>query len=489
MTRAIGERAIDFALQSSPASLCVGFFGGEPLLRFELLKHLSEYARAKAAATTRVAFHLTTNGDVLSGGIADFLRSQRFDVALSAHDPSMRAVRRPLGLLLAAGLEPHVVLVADPTSAVGLTRNVKALLAEGVREIGISPDYYADWDERSRSRLAAAYHGLAALYRRSIAGRARHRLSLFDMRLATLRTGTALRDTHCGLGREQIVVAPDGTVFPCDRMAVDTSGVGTAVGTLTGVDEERWERLVDECARTPQQCRECRYRSICTHFCACVNIRLTGRASVVPEVVCWHESMLGQIVYALAAELDGLRLPVRQRRRLVRVTAGLAVAAGALSLSCRDERPANTGPDQAASSQAAEPPATAPAITESQPAEESWIACPVEGKLFFADEDGVRGTVRLRLLSDLAADRLEGLLGEHEEEVARVVREELARVKLASLSEPENEMAMGQRLLKVLGVALGEESRLRGIRLDVSAAELIPEDVLESLRSLGYVGP
>ena len=37
MTRAIGERAIDFALQSSPASLCVGFFGGEPLLRFELL--------------------------------------------------------------------------------------------------------------------------------------------------------------------------------------------------------------------------------------------------------------------------------------------------------------------------------------------------------------------------------------------------------------------------------------------------------------------
>ena len=64
----------------------IGFYGGEPLLNFPLIKRCTEYALDKAKS--KIFFSITTNGYLLKGDIADFLAEHNFSVAVSLDGPA-----------------------------------------------------------------------------------------------------------------------------------------------------------------------------------------------------------------------------------------------------------------------------------------------------------------------------------------------------------------------------------------------------------------
>ena len=502
MTPAIGKRAIRRALETRPTTLRIGYFGGEPLLEFTLLRRLTDYARQQARGMAEVAFHVSTNGDFIDDEVARYLGAHDFDVGLSAHDDRLEKCRHALDALLAAGIEPRVTLVADPLSAGDLVRRVDELALAGASKIGISPDYYADWDVAARRRLQAAYLGLARLYRRRKTAGQRFHIGLFDMRLAAIRSGVPLGHRHCHLGRQRLVIAPDGSAYPCDRMAVDLCGQKTAVGNvLSGIDVRKLDRLAAARRETPEQCASCRFAPICTRFCACVNVRLTGDICAVPETVCWHESMVGEIVYGLFAEMGGHSVAAARHRytRLVRVTAGLLVSAGVLSASCRDEQPPSIKPPQSVVG------AGAP-----QAVPEVWVTFPITFPEFqdkasdadherasfrFEDARGTCGDIQLEILTRLSAGRLRALFTLQEDKVHETLRQELARIDIRSLAEPAHEEALGRSLLAAIGRTLDVADDLCGIRLDVREVPGLPEGqssvidakMLEAFKSMGYV--
>jgi len=84
MTLETAKKAVDFLIAHSDEleRVSLAFYGGEPLLEFDLIKQCVEYAKGKVEGKT-VAFVLTTNGTLLSDSVVDFLAENDFGLNIS----------------------------------------------------------------------------------------------------------------------------------------------------------------------------------------------------------------------------------------------------------------------------------------------------------------------------------------------------------------------------------------------------------------------
>ncbi|MFQ6032643.1 MAG: radical SAM protein, partial [Candidatus Zixiibacteriota bacterium] len=90
MKKEIAEAAVDFLLTNSEAvkKCSIIFFGGEPLLNFELIKRMVEYSEQQAVtAGKRIHFSLTTNGTLFTRQIIDYLNEKKIGVMVSIDGP------------------------------------------------------------------------------------------------------------------------------------------------------------------------------------------------------------------------------------------------------------------------------------------------------------------------------------------------------------------------------------------------------------------
>ena len=85
MTFETGKKAIDFLLEKSGdrENLELDFFGGEPLMNFEVVKQIVEYARSREKEYgKRFRFTITTNGMLLDDDKIDFINKEMSNVVL-----------------------------------------------------------------------------------------------------------------------------------------------------------------------------------------------------------------------------------------------------------------------------------------------------------------------------------------------------------------------------------------------------------------------
>ena len=81
-----GKRAIDFLIENSGyhKNLDIDFFGGEPLMNWEVVKQLVEYGRSvEKDAGKNIRFTLTTNGVNITDDVIDFCNKEMHNVVLS----------------------------------------------------------------------------------------------------------------------------------------------------------------------------------------------------------------------------------------------------------------------------------------------------------------------------------------------------------------------------------------------------------------------
>ena len=86
MSFEVGKRALDFLIESSGTrrNLEVDFFGGEPLMNFEVVKQLVAYARSvEKEKGKNFRFTLTTNGVLVDDDVIDFANRECANVVLS----------------------------------------------------------------------------------------------------------------------------------------------------------------------------------------------------------------------------------------------------------------------------------------------------------------------------------------------------------------------------------------------------------------------
>jgi uncharacterized protein len=324
--------AVDLGLQesrrgASHASLGLVFFGGEPLLRRDLIGEAVRLCR-RIETETGQSFHfkVTTNGSLLDEAFLTDPDTREVFVALShdgvrpAHDAHRVDTRghgtfdlldAKIDLLLRHNPYAPVMMTVTPRTVVHYADSVDYLFRRGFRYLICSLDYGATWHQTHLRELGRQYRRLADWYVALTDAEEKFYFSPFEVKISSHIHPGSCRADRCELGRRQISVAPNGRLYPCVQFVHDGRDDTYCLGSVaSGLDRAARDRLRELSSEEKAECAECAVRERCNHYCGCLNKQATGRLDLVSPVLCAHERIVLPIADRVAARLYRRRSPI-----------------------------------------------------------------------------------------------------------------------------------------------------------------------------------
>lgn len=304
----VAERGVALAFDA-PGPRRVSFFGGEPLLRWDLMLRVLEHTRAEADRRgVECETLVVTNATLLTPDRLSFLLDHGVHVAVSvdgcraAHEAtrplasggsSYDRVTAHVRPLFQARPGSKVIAVVAPANVDHMAASLDALLDLGARNISLNLDYEGQWDEAARDRFVVALRALGDRWVEHYRAGLAFRLNLLDSKVVTWIKGGFTCADRCDFGCEEVAVSPRGRLYPCDRLVGDDTRDEVVIGDIwTGIDPVRRDRLIAEKNAVLSECDGCALLARCMHWCGCVNHAMTGSVGGVSGLLCWFEQRL-----------------------------------------------------------------------------------------------------------------------------------------------------------------------------------------------------
>ncbi|MEG0962042.1 MAG: thioether cross-link-forming SCIFF peptide maturase [Lachnospiraceae bacterium] len=308
MSFEVGKAALDFLIANSKnrRNLEVDFFGGEPLMNFDVVKELVAYGREQEKIHNKnFRFTLTTNGVLLNDDIMEFANKEMSNVVLSidgrkkVHD-YMRSFRNGAGsydlivpkfqkLAESRNQEKYYVRGTFTHHNLDFSKDVLHLADLGFQQISVEPvvaessESYAIQEE-DLPQLYQEYDDLAVeMIKRHKEGK---EFNFFHF-MIDLEGGpcVAKRLSGCGSGTEYLAVTPWGDFYPCHQF------VGNEEFYMGNVkDGIQNTALRDEfkgCnVYAKEKCRNCFARFYCSGGCAANAYHYQGSITDAYDIGC-----------------------------------------------------------------------------------------------------------------------------------------------------------------------------------------------------------
>ncbi len=319
------RRAVDFAVehtleQGPPYEIQFGFFGGEPMLEWDLVKRATEYTESLAREHgITLKKTLTTNATLLQQEHADYLSAHDFYVGLSIdgnrqmHDRTRRFRNgrssharscRALEFYKGPNARGEVIITVDPANVEFVGESVRWLSDLDICNISLNPNFYVDWSDDARARWRKGYENAAEIYIENFRRPRYYRINFIDGKIKTrLQQGYQMCD-RCNFGEKEIAVAAGGNVYPCERLVAEDDNEEMCIGNVfEGFSLAKRLKLLEQRGNINPECRECALKERCMNWCGCVNYATTGAINQVDGIVCYHEQMTIEIADQVAATL------------------------------------------------------------------------------------------------------------------------------------------------------------------------------------------
>lgn len=308
MSFEVGKKALDFLIANSGnrRNLEVDFFGGEPLMNWEVVKQLVEYGRSKEKEYNKnFRFTMTTNGVLLNDEIMDYCNREMSNVVLSLDgrkevNDKMRPFRGGKGSfdLIVPKFQKFAEMRGDRDYYVrgtftrhnlDFSKDVMEFADLGFRSMSIEPvvakpeEEYAIREE-DLPQIMEEYDHLAEEYiRRKKEGRG---FNFFHFNI-DLNQGpcVAKRLSGCGSGTEYLAVTPWGDLYPCHQFVGQEEFL---LGNVdTGVTNERIRDEFKLCnVYAKDKCRDCFARFYCSGGCAANSYNFHGSITDAYDIGC-----------------------------------------------------------------------------------------------------------------------------------------------------------------------------------------------------------
>jgi len=314
MTEDVLLAACDLAFsRGQRAGLC--FFGGEPLLKKDLIYKALDYCEEKSGQTgIRFDCKMTTNGSLLDEeflkravrakmgiGLSFDGRAQDICRIFAGGKPTSSVVEEKARLLLSYMPEASALATIAPQAVPYYAESVKYLHELGFKHLSFVIAYgrKVNWTDEDldtlRGQLEKTCGYIKELFIRGD--------KVFIGPIYS-KISECIRDKNpaerCHLGVRQMPVTPDGSLYPC------TSFIGDEDYLLGNVFEGINEEKVIEIAKrssTPETCTGCDLVKRCTNSCGCANRMNTGDENKVSPLQCTYERMLIEASDKLGEEL------------------------------------------------------------------------------------------------------------------------------------------------------------------------------------------
>ena len=292
------KAAIDFLLENSGTrrNLELDFFGGEPLMNFDVVKETVRYARSREKEYGKnFRFTITTNGLLLDDDKIDFINREMSNVVLSIDgrkeiNDQLRVTPGGKGsydvivpkyqrLVERRGDKDYYVRGTFTRLNPDFTKDVLHLYELGFDQISIEPvvsDPHLPYalTEEDIPAVFAEYERLAQtiieLKRKG------SKINFFHFMLDLDQGPCAIKRLRgCGCGNEYVAVTPEGDIYPCHQfVGMD----GWKLGSLHGqpIDGEMKADFATANVYSKEKCRECWARFYCSGGCNANNLQYAG---------------------------------------------------------------------------------------------------------------------------------------------------------------------------------------------------------------------
>ncbi len=304
----VGKAALDFLIKASGnrRNLEVDFFGGEPLMNFEVVKKLVAYGREQEKLHDKnFRFTLTTNGVLLNDEVMEFANQEMANVVLSIDgrkevNDNMRPFRNgtgSYGMIVpkfqkfadSRNQEKYYVRGTFTHNNLDFSKDVLHLADLGFQQISVEPvvaepsQSYA-LQKEDLPKLFEEYDKLAVeLVERQKEGRG---FNFFHF-MIDLEGGpcVAKRLSGCGSGTEYLAVTPWGDLYPCHQFVGNEEFL---MGNVEeGVKNIPLQKEFKRCnVYAKEKCRDCFAKFYCSGGCAANSWNFHGKITDTYEIGC-----------------------------------------------------------------------------------------------------------------------------------------------------------------------------------------------------------
>lgn len=308
MSLEVGKRALDFLIEQSGTrkNLEVDFFGGEPLLNWDVCKELVKYGREQEKKFDKnFRFTLTTNGVLVDDEVIDFCNKEMSNVVLSLDGRKETHDR----LRTTCNGKGSYDLIVDKFKKFANARNqadyymrgtythyntdfskdIIHMADLGFKELSIEPvvsdptEPYA-LKENDLPILKEQYEILAdEMLRRYRNGNG----FTFYHYMIDLNSGPCIvkRISGCGVGTEYMAVTPSGELYPCHQFVGDEKfllgDIWKGVTNTAILDEFKGCNVYSH-----PECKDCFAKLYCSGGCAANAYHTTGSVNGIYEFGC-----------------------------------------------------------------------------------------------------------------------------------------------------------------------------------------------------------
>lgn len=303
-----GKRALDFLIENSGTrtNLEVDFFGGEPLMNWDVVKQLVVYARTQESIHhKKFRFTLTTNGILIDDDVIDFANKEMSNVVLSLdgrkeiHDRLRvdyagkgsydRIVPKFQKLVAARGGKNYYMRGTFTHANTDFTNDILHMADLGFTELSMEPVVCAPGDEAALTQedLPVLFEQYELLAKEMIRRKKEGKAFTFYHYMLDLTGGPCIykRISGCGSGTEYMAVTPWGELYPCHQFVGDEHySLGNIWDGVTNMALRDEFKCCNAYARP--ECSDCWAKLYCSGGCAANAYHATGSIRGVYDYGC-----------------------------------------------------------------------------------------------------------------------------------------------------------------------------------------------------------
>jgi len=276
MEWATAKRIIDWAFKINKDNhnnyITFVFFGGEPLLKLDILKRCMEYIKDKRRADKSKIINLSifTNATLMNRNVAKLLKKYNVLTRITIHQKNREIFDKDMIRkikMLKSFLHPSRLIINYIIKDI---KDIKKILVK-VRNLKVAIQTFAfDFNLRDRNLLSPVLKEMKSIMDNVIKDKAgKHLFVHGDLQLEMLLSGIKVIE-NCGAAQSTISFFPDGSIYPCSGPV--GGNVAGPLGNINngGIDRKIYKNEIKKIklkSRQKTDCMKCWIRSYCRGVC------------------------------------------------------------------------------------------------------------------------------------------------------------------------------------------------------------------------------